>query len=114
MTIEATLVDGLFHSCHRYHQGFAGCQILKPAGILKNHKPGQRAAKASPHEICEKCAHGLFEIVGLHCLSCQKPVSRVASSQGPTTWSNWPEHGWFYYRCDSCRKNCYSQSDLGK
>jgi hypothetical protein len=114
MIIEANMVNDLFHSCHRYHQGFEGCQILKPAGFHKNLKPGDRTAKKSPHEICEKCAYGLFEIAGLHCLSCQKPVSRVPSSQGPTTWSNWPEHGWFYYKCDSCRVNCYSPSDLGK
>jgi|APFre7841882630_1041343.scaffolds.fasta_scaffold56545_2 hypothetical protein len=114
MTIEAKMADGLFHSCHRYHQGFERCQILKPARILKNPKFGERVGKGLPHEICEKCVHGLFEIVGLQCLSCHKPVSRVASSQGPTTWSNWPEHSWFYYKCDSCRMNCYSQSDLGK
>jgi hypothetical protein len=73
MTIEATVVGDLYHSCRRYHQGFAECRMLKPAGVLKNHKAGRQP-----------------------------------------TWSNWPEHGWFYYRCDSCRKNCYSQSDLGK
>lgn len=114
MRTETALVHELFTSCHKYHQGFEGCQILKPAGVRKHLKPVERARRKSPHEICDKCAHGLFEIVGLTCVSCQKPVSRVASSQGPTTWSNWPEHGWFYYRCDSCRKNCYSQSDLGK
>jgi hypothetical protein len=114
MTIESKMTNDLFSSCHRYHQGFEGCQVLKDPRVHKNPKAGERAWNGSPRAICEKCAHGLFEIIGLHCLLCHQPVSRVHSSQGPTTWDNWTEHRWFYYKCDSCRKNCYSQSELGK
>ena len=113
MTTKVQAVNDLFNLCLTYQKGFEGCQILKCRPTSKDPKVRERLLNKSPREVCEKCTHALFEIVGLTCLSCKKPVSRVLRSKGPTTWQNWPEHCWHYYKCDSCRTNCYSHSDLG-